>query len=107
MLHFLVYIICIIYFYIINEVTPRNDAPVRKSRDVENTSTRDLEADADICMEKTDDCLFSDVAFPGIHYLYYLFFLVPRLGNIDIHIVLVGMDLQFVLAYFDNHRFFQ
>jgi hypothetical protein len=30
---------------IINEVTPRNDAPVRKSRDVENTSTRDLEAD--------------------------------------------------------------
>lgn len=41
---------------IINKVTPRNDAPVRKSRNVENTSTRDLEADADICMEKTDDC---------------------------------------------------
>jgi hypothetical protein len=28
------------------------------------------------------------------------------LGNIDIHIVLVGMDLQFVLAYFDNHRLY-
>jgi hypothetical protein len=36
--------------------TPRNDAPARKSRIAENTSTRDLEADADICMEKTDDC---------------------------------------------------
>jgi hypothetical protein len=37
---------------IINKVTPRNDAPVRKSRNVENTSTRDLKADANICMEK-------------------------------------------------------
>jgi hypothetical protein len=37
---------------IINKVTPRNNAPVRKSRNVENTSTRDLEADADICMKK-------------------------------------------------------
>ena len=27
---------------IINKVTPRNDAPVRKSRNVDNTSTRDL-----------------------------------------------------------------
>lgn len=41
---------------IINKVTPRNDAPVRKSRNEENTSKRDVEADDDICMEKNDDC---------------------------------------------------
>jgi hypothetical protein len=41
---------------IINKVTPRNDTPARKSCITENTSTRDLKADADICMEKTDDC---------------------------------------------------
>jgi hypothetical protein len=35
-----------------NKVTPRHDAPVRKPRNVENTSTCDLEADAHICMEK-------------------------------------------------------